>query len=324
MRFNGWGSPDRGAEAVNDSLPRFVSLLAPTLLQNQPISVVRIETTRPVFLVFGSDPSQPAYVAHIGPREPLERLHAILSRLHGIVPDLVPASLAAVDWGTGQFLHVQTGLPGTPWFRLRERLRTDGDWAQFEARAMRILDRLHAAILEVPEWRCRVHVSAELNAQIAQLVARDPEIGRGLIQPLSKEMEKLAALGSVESVWQHGDFCLNNLLVGDASLGIIDFEEFGETAVPLHDEISLGLSLHEFSSRADDWDHAWRHVRRCAEPTVLANPALSSYMDGLFVHHLVWRINRASERPTRAVIRARLVAMLRAFIAAGARSFTKP
>jgi len=309
---------------VNDSLATFVGRLAPTLLENQPVSIVRIENTRPVFLVFGSDPAQPACVAQIGPREPLERLHGILSRLHGIVPDLVPASLAAVDWGTGQFLHVQAGLPGAPGFRLRERLRTDAEWAQFEARAMRALDHLHAAIAEVPEWRCRVHASAELGSQIEQLVARDPELGRDLIHPLANEVEKLASMGSVESVWQHGDFCLNNLVVADASLGIIDFEEFGETAVPLHDEISLGLSLHEFSGRADDWDQAWRRVRRCAEPTLLAKPALSSHLDGLFVHHLVWRINQASGRPTRRGIRANLVATLRAFIATGARAFTEP
>lgn len=292
------------------SLVAAVRELAPALFVHQRPSVVRIETTRQIFLVFGSDWRQPACVAQVGSREHLERLHAILTTLHDRVPDLVPASLACVPWHTGQYLHLQAGLPGVPWFRLRERLRTVRDWTQLQNRAGQALARLHAAVADSPEWRSHVWPAEHLLRQIKLLTDRDGEWASHTIHAAEQQAHRLQTLGAVDWVWQHGDFCVNNLLIAPTSLAIIDFEEFGATSVPLHDEIGLGLSLHEFSSAEYTWKGAGQCIRACVDPTLRKWPQLSAYLPAFILHHLVWRINQCHERPRRQAVRALLATML--------------
>ena len=298
---------------MRESLTAAVRRLAPGLFSEQPVSVVRIEMTREVFLLFGSDATQPACVAQIGASERLETLHAVLTILHDRVGRLVPWSIACVPWHEGQSLHVQAGLPGVPWFRLGDRVRTILDWAHLETRAGDALKQLHQAVAASPEWRCRVKPDAELRHQLELLSAGDRAVPPAVVAAVRNCADRLQALGEIDWFWQHGDFCVNNLLVAPAGLGIIDFEEFGATAAPLHDEIGLGLSIHACSSTGEDWDGARQHVRACVAPTLRAHPQLTVHLPGLFVHHVVWRMNQCRDRPRRSAIRARLARMLAAF-----------
>jgi hypothetical protein len=286
-----------------------VRRLAPELFADGPISTIRVETTRPVFLLFGVDWRQPIGVAQIGSRTHLEPLHTALTTLHPRVPDLLPRSLACVPWHE-EYLHLQTGLAGVPWFRVRDEFRTSSDWMKLQRRAGHALERLHRAIAESPGWRRRVVPAEELLLQIDRLIATGPGGSSHLVSAVRKQAQMLATLGAVEWFWQHGDYCVNNLLVGPDGVGIVDFEEFGATVVPLHDEISLGLSIHEFSSAETGWQHAALHVRASVEQTLLNRPELIPYLSPLVTHHLMWRINQCDTRPKRQAIRARLMTML--------------
>jgi aminoglycoside phosphotransferase len=296
---------------VTSALAAAVRELAPALFPRQPPGVIRIETTRPTFLLFASDWRQPACVAQIGSREQLERLHAILTTLHSRVPDLVPASIACVPWHAGQYLHLQAGLPGVPWFRLRARLRTAEEWTQLQVRAGQALERLHAAAAESQEWRSHVRPADELLRQITLLTDRDRNWPSHIIDAVEQQAHRLRALGAIDWVWQHGDFCVNNLLVAPTSLAIIDFEEFGATAVPLHDEIGLGLSMHEFSSAEYNWKDADERIRACVDSTLRTWPQLAVYLPAFVLHHLVLRINQCHDRPRRQAVRALLATMLK-------------
>lgn len=295
--------------------------LAPGLFPNGSISVVRIETTRPVFLLFGSDWNRPVCVAQIGSHTYLETIRLVLSTLHNRIPDLVPASLACVSWRGEQYVHIQEGLPGMPWFRLRETLHGEGQWTRLEQKARRGLERFHAAIAETPDWRCRVVPGTALRHQVRLLAAQDSRLLPRTTRALDKAAETMDSLGEIEWFWQHGDFCLNNLLVTPSGVGIVDFDEFGATSVPLHDEIGLGLSVYQLSSHQEDWGMAGRHVLACVDPTLRRHPELSPSLPGLFLHYLVWRVNQGFGRPRREAACAGLRTIIDAFAEEPARFF---
>jgi hypothetical protein len=91
----------------------------------------------------------------------------------------------------------------------------------------------------------------------------------------------------------------------------------GAPAWRLHDEIGLGLSIHEFSATGAGWPRAIPFVRAAVASTLVRRPELSPYVFPLVVHHLVWRINQCEARPTRQAVRARLMSMMTELIESG-------
>src|SRR3954462_2356117 len=77
-----------------------------------------------------------------------------------------------------------------------------------------------------------------------QCKVRDVRFSENTSASIARWAEALEALAGLPCFWQHGDFCLNNVLVSPARLSIIDFEEFGGPSMPLHDEIGLALSTN--------------------------------------------------------------------------------
>src|SRR5207237_1152587 len=125
----------------------------------------------------------------------------------------------------------------------------------------------------------------ELRAQAALCTKRGVPFSARARDCLNASAECLEGLGEVPGFWQHGDFCLNNLLVSPSALAIIDFDEFGYTLMPLHDQIGLALSLHDLAPRGV------LPLPLDGEITSSpgAGPVERSHLPGLFLHHLLWR-----------------------------------
>jgi aminoglycoside phosphotransferase (APT) family kinase protein len=298
-------------------IPDLLATILPERFAGESMSVVRVQTTRPLFLVFGADRAHPACVVQLGGRIELERVHRTLTALHRRLPDLIPASLACAPWRGDTYAHVQAGLPGTTWFRIRERLETAADWLSLADRAAVALRRLHAATQASTEWRCPVNPAAVLRAQWRICAARHHALSACVAQLVADSADALEQVGDVSWFWQHGDFCVNNLLVTRDRVAIIDFEEFGQTAMPLHDEFSLALSLHAFdATRGNGPAELGNVIRARIRPTVVRHPWMAAHLTGLFLHHLVWRINQCGDRPGRAAACRHLVDLLNTFAAA--------
>jgi len=295
-------------------LPDLLATILPERFAGAAMSVVRVQTTRPLFLVFLPGGSHPACVVQVGDRVALQRLHSTLTTLHGRLPDLIPASFACVPLSGDTCVHVQEGLAGTTWFRIRDRLHGKADWSSLTERASIALRRLHTATRASAEWRCSVSPAALLRAQWRVCVSRHPVLAARVAPLVALSAEAFEPLGDVPWFWQHGDFCVNNLLVTRDRAAIIDFEEFGQTAMPLHDEFGLALSLHAFNATGD---HGMADlaavIHRCIRPTVARHPWMSAHLIGLFLHHLVWRINQCADRPGRAAACRQLVDLLNTF-----------
>ena len=128
-------------------------------------------------------------------------------------------------------------------------------------RAVAAMLRLHAATRDVPAWSGPVLAGAELRRQ-ARLCSRDAAVLSDRVLHRVREWSyELDAAGPMPSCWQHGDFSLNNLLVSEAAVSVIDFDEFGGTLVPLHDAFGLALSV----------PLSQREAARCRRPTASRN-----------------------------------------------------
>jgi aminoglycoside phosphotransferase (APT) family kinase protein len=284
-----------------------IATLVPGSARASALSMVRIETTRPVFLVFSGDASKPDYVVHVGPAADARRIHEALVALHPLVGDLVPEPLAVTPWHAGQHLQIERGVSGLPWFTIASRFNTASDRLALRVRALAALQQLQLAFESVPGWRQSVCPADELGRQAQACDDRGIALPVPVRRHIDKAVAQLQALSYVTWPWQHGDFCLNNLLVQPASIAIIDFEEFATTAVPLHDEFGLALSVHDLvpiagRTLADD-------VQQCIASTLAGHPDLRPFTDMLFLHHLLWRINFC-DQPNRRAIQRQLLSQL--------------
>lgn len=287
-------------------IPEILARLLPGLRDRGPLSIACVRTTRPKYLVFGARGDHPTCVAQFGPGDEMEWVHSVLTRLRRELPDLVARPLACAAWQGDTWVQIQSGLPGMPWFRLVEKTRSRREWASLGKRARAALERFHGAVRRVPSWSVPVHPGEQLRQQARSCVEHGIPLSGLAHEFIAEAGTHLDDLGERPHFWQHGDFCLNNLLVQPSELAIIDFEEFGATAMPYHDEIGLALSLNDFATGGrrllpEDFGGL---------PELAGWPAArdADYFLGFLLHHLLWRINQSVTRPTRARIREVLVA----------------
>ena len=288
-------------------IPDLVRDLVPRARDIETMSVACIQTTHPKYLVFNGNPERPAFVVQFGPREQMERTHRTLVRVHAGAGDIVPQSLVCTSVGDEGYVQIQTGLAGLPWFRVADSCRSRTDWLNLLHRGLQALDRLQAAVAAVPEWTGTVHPGRELRA----LVQGSRELHEtGLAANATPWIDALDRLGPVFTAYRHGDFSVNNLLIADAQVGIIDFDEFGETMMPLHDEIGLALSL-PLSQEGVCPLSTRECLDVCITHALARGSVAADAVPGLLLHHLLWRMDRCRGLATRGRLKATLSGYVR-------------
>jgi|GEM_PF-5045572 len=306
-------------------IPELVSRLMPGLLGNAPVSVASVWTAQPKYLVFGDDHERPACVIQVGPRLDLERLHSVLTRLHGLLPDVVaePLFCGPAPWGGCDYVQIQTGLQATPWFRLTSLHRSSSGWARLRERALATLLRFHIAVSDVPDWFDWIHPGDELRRESTLCVAHGTSFSSRAEDCIASSADRLDRLGSIRSHWQHGDYCLNNLIISRSGIGIFDLDEFGLTCMPLHDQIGLAHSVTDLAPGGSEPGALQTNLEACLQ-------ALPDWIDpsmhcgGFYLHHLLWRINRCHGKPTRERTRHFLESTLESFASSPLTHFSLP
>ena len=285
---------------------RVVRDLAPGLLGDRRASVACICTTRPKYLVFNAGESiRPACVVEYGDPARLARTGHILSTLSTHMPGMVPAVICCAPWRDGHYVLIQEGLPGTPWFRVADTVSTEPEWRLLLTRAADAMVRLHEVIRDVREWKATISIGPELERQAT--IARDTGVPfAAAVWRRAAEWAASASRRPVRSHRQHGDFSLNNLLVGPGGLAIIDFDEFGSTTVPLHDAFGLALSFTLAQEAAPPL------TRLACISECVARASALEYVErrdlpALLLHHLLFRINEAAGLHQRARLRRILI-----------------
>ncbi len=283
-----------------------VAELVPGLLRHSRPSVACVCTTRTKFLVFDGDSTRPACVVEFGEGERLLRVERILSELHRRMPDAVARPLACERLADGRHVLVQEGLAGVPWFRLSDHLPTAGDWQRLLERAAGVLTRLHTATGHVAIWRGKVSVCGELAALVGRLESAGTHFHAPVRQRIGHATGPFRGQASIDGVWQHGDFSLNNLLVSNDRLAVIDFDEFGGTLMPLHDEFGLALSVCLTQRDRSPLSRA-SCIRTCVTPAIEEAGITPEQVPALLFHHLLWRIDQCTGVPRRSALRKTLV-----------------
>jgi aminoglycoside phosphotransferase len=282
--------------------------LAPDLFDMQSeLSAICIRTTQPKYLIFDKDPQKPTCIVQLGEKEDLERLHGILARLHSKTPELIARPLALSMHREDKYIHIQEGLPGWPWFRASEAYKTQKEWRRLALMTYKALSRFHEAVSTFSDWMRTISPGQELRKQAKICREGGTPLTKTTESRIVEASEALDDLGEMECVWQHGDFCLNNVLISGSRVSIIDFDEFGGTVMPLHDEIGLDLSLQDLASSKNfgslneiiDSFKSYRGRIIAAE-----------HFSGLYLHYILWRINQCRDYPTRAQVKQALLAKL--------------
>jgi hypothetical protein len=217
----------------------------------------------------------------------------------------VPATLRCAHWKEGTSVHVQQGLPGTPWFRLSDQLTSREAWMAFLERASAVLASFHAAVGEVPAWVGLVYPGMELRRQAMLGRFRGVSLSEVVLQRIEQWSVEADRGGALNGCCQHGDFSLNNLLVSPHSIAIIDFDEFGRTRVPLHDVFGLALSVR--LSQGDRCPLSTRDCIRLCVTAARADDVRREAMPALLMHHLLWRVNQCDGLERREPLRRALL-----------------
>jgi hypothetical protein len=164
---------------------------------------------------------------------------------------------------------------------------------------------LHAATRHVEAWTGYLHVGAELDRQAALCERNGGTLSARVLDRVREWSASVDVTSARHGCWQHGDFSLNNLLVGSDSLAIIDFDEFGGTLVPLHDAFGLALSVR--LSQADCPLSPQECISLGVTPARFDEGVTVADLPPLLMHHLLWRINQCHGLERRAALRGTLL-----------------
>jgi hypothetical protein len=283
-------------------IPRLVRDLIPLTRSIERMSVACVHTTRPKYLVFASDPRRPAFVVQFGTGAQLERTHRALLHLHARLPDTVAESLVCAPFSASEHVHIQSGLPGLPWFRVADLCQDRADWISLVHRCLGVLNRLQTAVTESEQWTGSARLGRELRERLKRSRVAIPASHADTI---ARWTEALDRMGDVPAAWQHGDFSVNNLLIEDRGIGVIDFDEFGDTLMPLHDEMGLALSF-PLSQHGACPLTIGECLDMCLAPAISRGGFSPDAVRGLLLHHLLWRIEQCHDCPPRDGLRATL------------------
>lgn len=279
-------------------------------IANKQLSTACLCTSNPVYLIFTEEKSYPEIVIRVSESDNISRPHKILQELFKHTGDLIPEPLIQTSHGS-RFISVQKGVDGIPWFQLAGSISSKQQWDRLRTQAVETLNTLHQGIQSCSQWNRTCHPGTELRQRYQECIGQNlllPDNTETLLTKLAGELDHL---GTIAVFPQHGDFCLNNLIIDGQKMHIIDFEDFEMTCMPLHDQFTLALSTYQLapaiarSSLADNID-------LCVGDSLQQMKIDRRYLAGFFMHHLLLRLGEWSQN--RRPYRQWLLSILEKFI----------
>ncbi len=259
------------------------------LLHGRSFSLTEIICTNPVFLVFAEGDNYPTFVLKTGKPSILTKNFEVMRQLHDKLGDLVAEPISVSDLNDTTSVLTQRGIQGTPWLRLKNR----GDADNIKQLAIGSLETLHNNVRTIPEWQQETVPFATMSMLI-DTIEKSKLVDVETISDLKHVADQLRKCGPVKSWHQHGDFCINNLIVTDSQAHIIDMDDFGNNSTPLHDCFSLASSLGDFLSDEFRIDKLMQHAVDCLARVPFPAKA-SDYLSELRIHQLCFEIVQATK-----------------------------
>ncbi len=265
----------------------------PELCGDHVLSFVCLSTSNPVYLVFFEKSYSPELVVRFSRSEDICHAHKITEQLYKILGDLIPEPLALIK-SNDQNISIQKGVQGTPWFQLAEKYCLIDQRQIIHVRAIAALNQFQRAVALSPGWVKVIRPYDELRQSYRQCVAAGTILPVGTEILVERFCQSLEELGEISSFPQHGDFCLNNLIIGDTKMHVIDFEDFGITLMPFFDQFTLALSFYQLASKAVPVTLN-SVIRDCLSEAFFRSEIDVSFLPGLFMYHLLLRLGAWSQ-----------------------------
>tara|TARA_R110001583_G_scaffold1542_10_gene12001 strand:- start:15590 stop:16900 length:1311 start_codon:yes stop_codon:yes gene_type:complete len=248
-----------------------------------------ITTSNPVFLSFSKN-AVPDYVVHHAESGDFE----LRQEIHQTLTSFVSTPLAKIKKDQ-EYYFVESGLPGKPWFQLlKDNSISMGDIKQ---RALTTLKEFDKKIQTNSNWINSIDVIAEFTRQFEQSHSIR-QFDQAVVDACAELVNSLPEKYLVQGTWQHGDYCINNLIFSEEQTYIIDFEEFGDTLMPLQDIFSLALSFY-IQRETQTLDLLAKDLTYCLQYT---DQKFNPLLPMLFVYHLLFRLGKWGENPNRRFI----------------------
>lgn len=275
-------------------------------------STACINTSRPIYLVFGNSSDHPLYVI----RKITGTQGLVSSRIdrkmYELIGNLVPEPLGFYELA-GESYDVQKGVKGSPWFQLRSKVRSDKARAQIEKRMWQSLNDFQKAICPLGR---NCEDSLQPRFELLEAFSGYQNVGGRITEDLLAVIENAVAdlshTPKCPAIPQHGDFCLNNLIIDTNHITVIDFEDFSITHMPMYDAFTLGLTLPSFGHNPENAANVIKQPAVIAAAQELGIPV--AVLRWHFLHHLLLRLGPWSAGENRSRYRDWLNRALQNFI----------
>ncbi len=281
--------------------------------QSAECSIACISTSRPIYLVFDQELDYPIYV--IRKINNTHTLHScnIDHQLYQFAGNLVPEPVGIYEYA-GEKYDVQRGVKGTPWFQLKSRIRTAEAQRLLEKRMWETLRNFQIAVYPAGAKEANnLHPHEELQKACSAYRSTGETLNASLEKIIGEAIDELSTEPDSPAIPQHGDFCLNNLIVDTDHITVIDFEDFSITSMPLYDHFTLALSLPSCGDEPANAAKVFNLFAIVAAAQILGIP--ENVIRWHFLHHLLLRLGPWSTGEKRKPYRAWLKDVLGCFLA---------
>lgn len=275
-------------------------------------SIACISTSRPIYLAFGGKSNYPTYVIRkITNANTLEAC-SVDNEIYQLAGNLVPEPVGIYEFA-GELYDIKRGVKGAPWFQLKSRIRTKKARVDLEQRIWLALKDFQKAIrskYKVSIDSIRPH--QELRNVYSDYLKTGEPINIDLERIVNRGVKDLLQAPECSSLPQHGDFCLNNLIIDKNHITVIDFEDFSLTSMPIYDYFTLSLSLPTSSGQLVSLEDVFNKdiIIHFAHANCIPEEIIKWH----FLHHLLLRLGPWSMGSERALFRIRLTKLLDNFI----------
>lgn len=263
-------------------------------------------------MVFGEDPDYPIYVIR-----KITNAHELRSSrtdrlIYGLAGNLVPTPVGCYEL-FGESYDVQRGVKGSPWFQLRSKINSSNTLTLIEKRIWETLHDFQSAVqLNESSENSVIEPSNEIAKVYQQYTNCSEDIHGNLSSLIYCATGDLSLEPACIAVPQHGDFCLNNLIIDTDHITVIDFEDFNITGMPLYDHFTLALSLPSCETDPNVAALAFQHPHIIEAANGLGVPEKS--IPWHYLHHLLLRLGAWSLGDNRFHYRNWLTQVLKIFI----------
>ena len=290
-------------------------LSAAGLVNDQQVdhSIACISTTRPIYLVFGHGSDYPAYVIRKMNDNHAFHTHRVHNHLYQLAGNQVPEPIGVYEYA-GEKYDVQRGVKGAPWFQIKSKIRTEDARVSLEKRLWQTLTDFHYAIAgDGAHKTSDLQPHEELRQAYSEYKNTEQTVNVELEKIVKFAISNLSQMPGCSAIPQHGDFCLNNLIIDTNHITVIDFEDFFITTMPMYDHFTLALSLPSCEPEPAS------AAKICNQDSIINMAGIlgisRTAIKWHFLHHLLLRLGPWSVGDKRKPYRTWLIQVLECFLA---------